>query len=137
MKTLLITIGFILAFQLGCDKNNGDNEVEIDCAKLHEGLVEMDEQKVAAEVNRAASNLYPVVSDKDQYGHKNNLNILITRIDDRCSEVEASLDCYACIETYPPKSKIKLAADSAGQNLTRTILILTPEDGLMSYSGIE
>lgn len=125
---------FILLFVAcisSCDKpvEDTDNDWEnLDCGNLKTGIIDMDSEIVKSEVNKLVTDLEPVRTDSDPIGHKENLDLLIERLNTQCDNITAELICYACIETNPPQSEILVTTDSLGTGIDRVVDILTPDD---------
>ena len=129
----ILKLGLILSVIiciLSCDKViDPDSDLEkIDCDSLKIGIINMDSRIVKSEINKLVTDLKPKVTASDKFGHKENLSILISRLNTQCISIKAELICYACIETNPPQSEILVATDSIGVLIQRVIDILTPSD---------
>ncbi len=72
----------------------------------------------------------------DILGHKENLDILVERLNKKCDEILASKLCYACIETNPPISEISIELDSLGTMISRVIDIDTPSNKDLKFHRI-
>ena len=88
----------------------------------------MDTSIVVPEINKLVTDLEPVPTDNDPYGHEENIDTLVERLNAQCDSLSAELSCYACIETNPPQTEILLTTDSSGTMITRVIDILTSAD---------
>lgn len=113
-----------------------DDSLDADCTLLIDALVHYDNQALKAEVDKLTVGLTPQPTEDDRIGHRKNLNTLIDRLNAQCKQVEASLFCYACVETLPLQSEITVLVDSAGTQVCRMIDIVTPEEEALSYSGV-
>jgi len=100
------------------------------------GIINIDQELVAAEANILLSDLFPKTSSNDTYGHRENILTFINRINSECDNISAELICYACIKTYPPQSEILLTTDSAGVSVNRTIDLLTSSEDRLSFVRI-
>ena len=129
MYVLLI---FFTVLTLSCDDLINHEIETIDCSNLQTGIIDMNSQIVCLEVNKLVKDLEPQISGSDRFGHKQNLDKLIERINTQCGEVTAELICYACIETNPPQSEILVTTDSSGTLIYRTLDINTPDDDILS-----
>jgi hypothetical protein len=133
MKNIGILLGILFLVVLSsCTK---DKIESIDCELLTEALVNYNDEILKAEVDKLTIDLKPDVGSNDIYGHSKNLNTLIDRLNTGCN-IEASLFCYACIQTLPPQSEISILVDSSGTEVCRIIDISTPEDEILKFSGI-
>ena len=129
----IINFIFILIFVFcisSCDKavNNPDDLENIDCDNLKVGIINIDSRIVKSEINKLVTDLKPIKTTSDNIGHKENIKLLINRLNTQCNNINAELICYACIETNPPQSEILVTTDSVGIPINRVIDILTPAD---------
>lgn len=108
----------------------------LDCENLKTGIINRDIDIVKSEIHKITVLLKPRVSESDQFGHKENLNILIEQLNIQCDSLSAELGCYACLYSLPPQSIIKISTDSSGTEIDRIIYIRTPEDDILSCSSI-
>jgi hypothetical protein len=107
-----------------------------DCEKMIMGIIDNDDLIVKTEIEKQTSDLFANPTAEDELGHADNLNTLVERLNSKCSNILTSLECYACIYTYPPISEIKLEFESGGEIQTAIIDILTPEDDILRYAGM-
>ena len=124
---------FFLFTLASCEKDPFRN---FDCSNLLAGLKENTETTVKIEIEKMTADLVPAPQPDDLTGHEMNLQILIQRINTHCSLIEASIVCYACIETYPPMSEIRLEYDLNGEKTGKTVDIVTPDDGILHFGGL-
>ena len=133
ITNFIIILVFIVCVS-SCDKAvdpDGDLE-KINCDSLKTGIINMDSRIVKSEVNKLVTDLKPTVTASDRFGHKENLSILISRLNTQCISIDAELICYACIESNPPQSEILVVTDSVGFPIKRVIDIFTPADSNLS-----
>ena len=128
MKYLQILLIIIVAFS--CE--NSTEFEQINCDNLSSGLLRYNTDIVKNEINKLCKDLTPHVSEDDKFGHKENINILVNRINTQCRNIEAELGCYACIYTNPPQSHISVTVDSVGTHVGRVIDIWTSADAKLS-----
>jgi hypothetical protein len=120
---------------LSCQKDTNMINVtwyNLDCDNLRIGIINMDNDIVKLEMNKLMIDLRPKVTGNDRFGHAENLDLLINRLNIQCDNISSELICYACIETLPPQSEISVTTDSAGTMVTRVIDISTPDDDILS-----
>ena len=72
----------------------------------------------------------------DPQGHEANLEAIIMKLNEDCTNFTTILGCYACLESYPPQSVINFKLDSAGVEVERVIRLLTPDDEVMTCLGV-
>lgn len=122
-----------LIFLISCEE---DKTESIECELLTEALVNYNSENLKAEVDKLTIDLKPHISNNNSYGHRENLNTLIDRLNSQCDNIEANLFCYACIQTFPLQSEISILVDSSGTDVCRIIDISTPEDDILSFVGV-
>jgi hypothetical protein len=124
---------FALAFSLlftACSKDSPALK-NLDCEPLVTALLENDDATVDEIMDDVCADFPPDTTDDDMYGHQANLNNIIEDMNAQCPELNASLGCYACLESLPPWSVIEFSLDSAGAAVGRSAHLLTPSDGVM------
>ena len=136
MKNLILfSITLLLAGFASCDKGAEKKETTIDCNKLKSALIIYDNEIISGEISKITAKLIPISSKSDVIGHRNNFDIFVDNLND-CVGLKAELLCYACIKTYPAQTEILITVDSVGNQVKRTIDILTPKESCLSYKGI-
>ncbi len=132
-KNLIIFFTISLIF-ISCNK---DKEHESpDCVFFAEALVYFRTDSIKNVIDELTMDLHPEKKENDQWGHRENVDLLIERLNAKCAGVTAVLGCYACIYTNPPQSEIILSTDSAGIEVKRVIDILTPDDDVLKYVNV-
>lgn len=132
---------FLLPLLLLCFACNSDDDVIMppnpvtDCTTLCEAVAISETAIIRDEIAALTADLAPVITNDDPIGQKANLDTLVTRLDN-CSCFEASLVCYACIETFPPLSEIKVVLTHNGETQTKVFDIRTSETETLSFSGL-
>lgn len=130
--SILIAI-FLLGSHLStCKKILDSNYYQLNSENLQTGIVNYNSEIVCTEITKLLLDLKSKPSADDKFGHAENLNKLIDRINSNCRNVAAELLCYACIYTLPPQSELKLSTDSSGVEVARVLDISTPEDDILS-----
>lgn len=137
MKNIILTSIFTILL-ISCSKkdNDDENQMLIDCTHFRVALLNFDSEQLNIEVNKLTSDLFPNPDINDRIGHLQNLNILIERLNSECTDIIATKECYACIETNPPQSEIKVKLDSFGIQVDRIIDIHTPDDDILKSSSV-
>lgn len=130
MKFSLLSILFSGLLLIGCK-----DSVELPCQELREGLAEVDELVVENILNDLLKDLAPNPINDDLTGHRINLDLFVERLDDQCG-FEAYVECYACIETFPAISEVGINLDSSGLSVRRILDIRTPDESLMTVTGV-
>lgn len=135
MKTKNLILFFtILVIFISCSK---DEEHESpDCVSFAEALVYFRTDSIKNVIDELTDDLHPEKKENDRWGHRENVDLLIDRLNAKCTNVTAVLWCYACIMTYPPQSEIILSTDSSGFEVKRVIDILTPDDDVLKYVNV-
>ena len=134
-RTLLSILSIIIFCLFSCEKDGNKLLLAPDCDLLAQGLIEYDEEKVQIEISKLTADLIPSPSHEDEFGHKNNLYILVTRMN-LCDNLVAEFDCYACIKTLPPQTEITVLVDSSGVSLPRILDFHTPTDTALEFIRI-
>jgi len=127
----IISLSIFTLMLISYSKNDDDNQSFISCANLRTALFNFNSEQLNIEVNKLTTDLVPTPMMNDEIGHLKNLNELIERLNTNCKAIIATKECYACIETYPVLSEIKIEIDSSGIQIERIIDISTPEDGVL------
>ncbi len=137
MKLLTLLICSVLFLMLSCKIEPTEyNEQEVTfCEILQPGLLYFNLMEVSDVLNLWLSDLQPKPTTEDPIGHLNNLTSMVERLKSDC-HFDASIECYACIETYPGQSEVNIMIDSSGYVLKRVVDIWTPEDRVMSVHYI-
>ncbi|NOX65026.1 MAG: hypothetical protein GXO85_04315 [Chlorobi bacterium] len=136
---VLFPLILCLVFLISCDGFGDDqdgNYEDVDCNNLHVGLLTSNTDIVKTEVNKLLVDLYPIKTDEDKFGQKNNLDILIKKLNKQCNNLSAELICYACIKTNPPQSEILIKTDSLGIPIERIIDISTPDNAVLQCVSV-
>lgn len=132
-KINYVLILFFTFIILSCEAVNENNVlVKLDCNNLKTGIIKMNSEIVKLEINKLVIDLDPLKTDEDIIGHKENIYLLIKRLNTYCKDIKAELICYACIETNPPQSEILVVIDSIGVLVKRVVDISTPSDANLS-----
>lgn len=132
-KIFKLIITFLLCCYISTCKKIFDTDFDQpNCDNLQLGIINTDSKIVCSEITKLLSDLHPDTSSADKFGHGENLNILVERINSSCDNVTAELLCYACIETLPPQSEVNLSTDSSGVEIDRILDIRTSQDEVLS-----
>ena len=124
--TLIFTLTFSIL--LSCSK-----EKESICHKeICEYIFNENDSLIQEEIARLTSDLLPEPSDDDQWGQSENLDILIKRLN-QCNCIVATKVCYACIETLPPQSEVKLVVTYNMELITKIMDVLTDDEEPLKY----
>lgn len=130
MKFHLLFIVFILCMSFTCDTDDYSP-----CEDIRKGLVQLDVALAKPAIDVMLDDLNPEPTTQDPIGHEENLSLFVELLNIQCS-VEASIECYGCIETFPVLSHILVSIDSAGISVIRILDIKTPADSLMTLKEI-
>lgn len=130
MRKLLLLLP--LAFLgLGCEKDNSER-----CEGLRIAVQNDDLGTVKDIIFRFTSDLNaqaPTATDPD--GHYNTYLTLIDRLNDEC-DMDATGVCYACIDTLPGTSEIKLTILLGTHSVTRIIDLRPDREGRFVCTGM-
>jgi hypothetical protein len=132
-KLMLLTIVILLS--ITCERKNDHSGPTLNCEILKNGIINTDNTIIITEISKLTTDLSPDLSANDPFGHADNFDILLTRINE-CQGITAELTCYACIKTLPPISEILIKTDSSGIQIQRSIDIKTSELSTLEILGI-
>jgi hypothetical protein len=132
-RILLLII--IILFSISCEQKDNSSNTVLNCENLKKGIINSDNSIIKAEIAKLTTDLSPIASVDDPWGHSANFNMLIARIND-CSQINALSVCYACIKTLPPISEILVKTDSAGVQIQRYLDFKTSEQSNLEILGI-
>lgn len=127
MKLISLLIVSVVLVLLSCKQE------EETCESLRANLISLNVSEVKGELDVWLGELSPDQGDPDV--HFQNLESFVDRLENDCM-LEGSIVCFACIETYPPQSEIKVILDSAGHQTHRILDVLTPSDSVMTIRDI-
>ena len=127
----LLTVLLISCMVFSCE----DDFERINCEALREALIVPDVEGASVQINALLEDLQPLPVSGDPYGHEANLELFVDRLHSNCS-LQVEIECYACVETYPPQTHVNIRLDSAGTDVIRTLDILTPADNVMKMLNI-
>jgi hypothetical protein len=130
MKLLLLSILFLGFVWNGCS-----DTIELPCKELRESLAELEEETTANLLNDLLKDLPPNPTTDDLTGHRANLDLFVERLDDQCG-FQVYVECYACVETFPAISEVGINLDSSGVSVRRIVDIRTPDEALMTVTGV-
>lgn len=133
MKTILMILRLVVIITvsviMSCEKRN---DFDINCKSLKKGILNNDESAIKSEISLLIKDLKPEPTTDDEWGHLNNFELLIDRIN-QCGEISAELFCYCCIKTYPPQSEILITTCSNGQKIQKIFDFMTSNDRNLVY----
>jgi hypothetical protein len=124
----------LLVVLSSCEKNNINPDSSIDWNGLRDAVIERDNSKIDQEISKLLAHSEPEPKGDDLIGQKANIDKLIREIN-KSAVLSAELICYACIDTLPAQTEIRLTAFN-GIPVIRVIDISTPDDGMLEYWGI-
>ena len=129
MKILPFLVFGALLTLLSC----GESQM---CESIHADLLSSNVSGVKDELDRWLAKMDPDANEEDPTGHQENLQSFIVRLENKCSSLQVSLICYACIETNPSQSEVKIELDSVGHQVERVLDILTTKNDVMIITSI-
>lgn len=136
MKNLMIVFSLLFCFTscekedpivCGTDTNAG--------ARICKAIHENNETALATLLNGLAWDLDPAPTTADPIGQVENLDILITRLDNS-SCLEADLECYACLESFPPLSSVLVKATHNNETVEKRIYLTTSETETLMFRSM-
>ena len=134
----IIFLSIFAIFLISCNKKEDDNDNQslLNCSNFRMALLNLDSEQLNIEINKLTWDLVPISELNDEIGHLKNLNELVERLNSSCKDFIAIKECYACIETNPVQSEIKIELDSFGYQIERIIDISTPENEVLTSIGM-
>ncbi len=109
----LIKTAIIFSVLLLYSSFSTDDDQNSDCELLKETLRSFDIEKTNAMVAKLTGELGPVVTNDDQIGHRENLNILVNKLEQTCPDLILELLCYECELSTPDRSLIQVSLQDA------------------------
>ena len=118
---------------LSCDKSPdlSDTNLVLECSDFEDALLDLDKDVLEAMLNPELKKLKFLDSDNNSCLHDSNLDAFAELINETCSELEASVICCGCIETFPLTSEVRILIDSASMEVQRIIDVHAPDDGVI------
>ncbi|GIV32392.1 MAG: hypothetical protein KatS3mg030_694 [Saprospiraceae bacterium] len=112
-----------------------DNEKE--CRALRMGLQQYDSLLVSLVLYETMGNYEPFPTSSDPCGHETNLLELSRLLSGHCKAyLQATVDCYACEEGSPRRSRLSLTIYRPDTTMFRILEVFTPCDGPLSLAKI-
>ena len=134
MKLIYLLSGVLICC---CSFSNCDKDENFTCVEFKDEVIALDPDPEQAMnyVNALLSPMFPYSTMEDPIGHEANLILFAEKLALHCN-VDVSIECYACIETFPVQSHVVVKLDSAGVMISRTLDIRTPTDDVMTLLAI-
>ncbi len=107
-----------------------------DCESLLTGLTELNDNIVKNEIEKLTADLHPQPYSEDPIGHMANVQTLADRLSEKCSQLTTEVVCYACIESYPPRSIISVEFNNQGETYLIYIFIYTPDNDILRFESL-
>ncbi len=131
---------FFILFLAACDQAPEPDFVQdpkFECSPFRTGIINDNDFLVGQQIDSLASVYQPqIITGDDPFGHMQNLASIIIDINAVCDTNLAVLQCYACIETFPLQSEIRISLNDNGNTIERIIDINTPSDAVMTFAGM-
>jgi len=129
MKKLSILLMLVTVSMMSCSD-------DLRVTTLCDALVLWDDFYVADYIDDILEGLAPYPDYYDYIGHEENLLILIDELEIANDCLDASILCYACIYTWPPRTELLIEIVSDGIVSRRILDIATPENRPMYFVGM-
>jgi len=101
-----------------------------------DAVIVEDIDYVADYMDDILEDLEPFPGPRDFIGHEENLFFLVDELNRRNPCLDAFIECYACIKTYPAQSEILIDVYEDNFVTTKIIDIATPEFSEMYVDGM-
>ncbi len=126
MQKLLVLFGFICFFSC-------KNEVVL--TDFCKSIEARDFNYLAAYINDYLFDLNAAPMPSDNLGQEENLISLVDNLRDNNSCLDVYIECYACLESDPPQSELRIELEEGDLQSVR-VTIWTPEIGSMEVAEI-
>ncbi len=129
---LTISLIFILCIWSCAKDTKADQPAGASSIKFCQAVLDEDNSMLKSLMEEFTKDLTPNSSGADPLGHRSNLRSLIKELNNlEC--LEATEACYACIETLPAQSEIKIEIDLNVVQKEVFFDISTPDDGPLLF----
>jgi len=115
-----------------------DPSVTINCGELESALTDEDVDALASILDPELANFTELDLDNDACPYTRRLEGFVDLLNSSCSQLNVTILCCVCIETFPTLSEIKVLYAVDGVELERTIDLRSPleEDEPLTVEGI-
>lgn len=132
MKNYLIFLSCFIFLYSSCKKESNSNSEILDCENITTALLDFELENLKSMLNPEFENFTMLDLDNDACPYDLRLNAIVDFINENCNELNAAVQCCACVFTDPPLSEMTISFLSDGTSIIRTIdLVITEEDYLM------
>lgn len=100
-----------------------------------QAVLDEDNSMLISLMEEFTKDLNPVSMTNDPIGHSSNLKTLVQELD-KLECLKASEECYACLESLPAQSLIKIQTDLNGVQKEVSFHISTPDNGPLLFLGL-
>jgi len=126
MKKLALLIPLLLFFSCSDD---------LGFTNFCEATLDDDFDYMADYIDDIIEDLPPFPIPGDPLGHEENLFFLIDELRQQNDCLDVYIECYACIETFPPQSEIRIDVSDGGFSNAIIVDIATPDFDVMFVEG--
>lgn len=128
----LVFFSTLFYLGIGCTVDNPIHETKSLC----DAVATKDDMSTRMIIDELCLGYLPDATTQDALGHEKNLADLIQSINTNYPCAVASLVCYACIETNPAISEIRIDVEIDSSNYFVVIDLFTPDDDVISFSNM-
>ena len=110
----------------------------LDCDALSIALIEQKTDALVSLLDPELKNFTLLDQDNNACPHDNKLETFIDLLNTTCTQLDASIICCGCVETFPTISEISVELDSVGQKVRRVLDLRSPqnEGEPLTFDGI-
>jgi len=124
----IVYLALALCLFIACENNENPTT---HCTDFKVGIINDNKNLVSGAIDDWCSDLMP----DSVLGHEENLNTLVQRIEDEC-DVTISIYCYACMESYPPQSRIVVNFVQFNVPYSKSINIFKSYDDVLFFASM-
>lgn len=130
MKSYLIIL--VLAL-LSCCKTEETNRLE--CSDLKSGFIDSNYSLIKPIFDAICQKYVPIPTNSDPLGHRNNTDLILNELHEKCIDIKIEMVCYACAESIPLQSIFRIKLDSNNVQIERQFNLFVPEGKVMYFNN--
>jgi len=115
-----------------------DPILNIDCNELQAALTDEDKDALSLILDPELANFTELDLDNDACPYTRRLDGFVDFLNSSCLQLNASIVCCVCIETFPTQSEIKIVYEENGVELERILDLRSPleENDPLTIAGV-
>lgn len=127
MKRILFFL-LVLATYTGCSKSKEEASQPINCVELKQAMINDDVASVKELINEIAAAIKAPIGLNEFDSYKFLIDELARRIKTNCT-IAIELVCYACIDTLPAQTEVRLKFLTSVTSIEKTLDLIVTDDG--------